>query len=127
MPAFTTIRSTVALTGDAAIVAADPGANSVASPFSRLEPEGDGEGHLPLLQRAQVGREIHPNHLRREGAVGRHHFDLGACRRCNPRRLQGGMVASLVVNEHVQTRLDVARADIPRVKTLLRKVRCFSL
>src|SRR5262249_39364874 len=62
----------------AAIVAADGRDETIALAADRFEPVGHRERYVALLQAAHIGNEIHPHHFRREGAVGRHHFELRA-------------------------------------------------
>ena len=101
------------LPGDAAIVAANHREQLVAAAPHRFHQIGHGEGHVALLQFAHVGHEVHGHHLGREGPVARHDLNLAAGPGDDLGGLQAGMIAGIVIDQHVAARLHVAADDVP--------------
>ncbi|MNH23598.1 hypothetical protein D3C79_835030 [compost metagenome] len=81
--------------------------------FHGIDPVGDGEGDLQVLQAAHVGHQVHGHDFRCKRAVRGDDFDSRTALRDDLGSLQGGMIPSIVEDQYVATGLDVTGNDVP--------------
>jgi len=96
------------LVGDCAIVASDTRQKLVSVAANGLQPKGNRESHVALLQGAHIGNKVHAHDFRREGAVGRHDLHFAARLGDDFGRLQSSVITSVVEDENIRTGLGLS-------------------